>query len=261
MSFGIPSGEGRDESVPPTTFDFGPGFSTIDIATVVKSSTAITSASIALTTSSASIQTTGTTLARITRIQPSSSSPTHTSTMSTISKAKEVAVPSADPSETTPSPNFPTVVVGTNPISPSEITDSTSSHSSSETLPPSPSQATEATPRSNLSPGAAAGIGLIVAVVLILLGFGVFRYLRQKKNQGLPPPSSKKSGKDKTAQMATMPYLGNERGLEEGWESGSTIAPFTFEELDRAGLGIGVESGAQSARGSNASLTRLPIYR
>ncbi|KAF3218129.1 hypothetical protein TWF106_007724 [Orbilia oligospora] len=265
MSFGVPTGENREEDALPTTFDFGPGFSTIDINTVIGSPTVTSSGRIASTTTLAET----TTLAILTRsrgsavIDASSTSLIRTTSEVTESTSTR-SIPSTSPPPVTNIPSLPilpsiiiaTGIQTTNTVTATGMSNPAASNST-DGLSSRPAEATPQQPR--ITPGAAVGIALIVTVVLVLLGFGIFRYLRQKRNQGLPPPTSKGGkGKGKSAQMATMPYMGNERGLEEGWESGSTIAPFTFDEPDRTGLGL---RGIGEHRNSNASLTRLPIHR
>ncbi|RVD88747.1 uncharacterized protein DFL_002920 [Arthrobotrys flagrans] len=250
MSFGIPTGENREENVPPTTFDFGPGFSTIDINTVIGNPTATSSGGIARTTLSTSAEAS---------IDASSTPITRTTSGDTESTSTRSIPTTRPPVTNLPSlPTLPTIIIATGIQTTTNIQATEMSVPTSSTNDSSSSQRAEATSQPRISTGAAVGIALTVTVVLVLLGFGIFRYLKQKKNQGLPLASSKKGKGKPAAQMAAMPYMGNERSLEEGWESGSTIAPFTFDEHDRTGLGL---RGIGEQRNSSASLTRLPIHR
>ncbi|KAK6520882.1 hypothetical protein TWF506_001125 [Arthrobotrys conoides] len=265
MSFGVPTGEDREENVQPTIFDFGPGFSTIDINTIIRSPTATSLSRLATTTTLAET----TTLATLTRsrglggIDASSTSLIRTTSEDKQSTSTSTSIPTTRPPPVTnlPSlPSLPSIVIATGVQTTGTITATgMSAPTSSNSTDGLSSQPSETPSQPRISTGAAVGIALIVTVVLVLLGFGIFRYLKQKKNQGLPPPTSK-GGKGKPTQMGTMPYMGNERSLEEGWESGSTIAPFTFDEPDRTGLGLGLR-GIGEQRHSNVSLTRLPIHR
>ncbi|KAK6351395.1 hypothetical protein TWF718_004555 [Orbilia javanica] len=262
MSFniGVPTGGEREQDVP-TTFDFGPGFSTIDINTVVKSIATSSSDEIASKTTLSQT----TTLATLTRsrgfgnidasstsLAPATSEPAESTSSTRLTPTTRPPAVTEQPSL----PSFPTIIIATDiqtgSATVTEMTAPTASNGSNVTT----SQPTEASSQPAISTGAAVGIALIVTVVLALLGFGIFRYLKQKKSQGLPPSSKKAKGQP--AQMAPMPYMANERSLEEGWESGSTIAPFTFDEPDRTGLGL---TGFGEHRNSNASLERLPIRR
>ncbi|KAK6361369.1 hypothetical protein TWF730_005103 [Orbilia blumenaviensis] len=268
MSFDTPTGEDREEVLPVATFSFGPGFSIIDINTITSDPTTGTSTSfIAASSTSLSTLAEPTTLARFTRSRVSSSLDTPSSSViSTIledvepSSTKSIPTTRPPPISTTQSsPTFPTIVMATDiQKTASGTATGMTAPTTSDSSDNASTQPTEAASSSGISPGAAAGVAVIVVVVLVLLGFGIFRYLRQKKNQGLPPMSKSKKGKP--AQMVVMPYMANERSLEEGWESGSTIAPFHFDDPDRAGLGLsGIGSGEQ--RHSNAGAMRLPIHR
>ncbi|KAK6536797.1 hypothetical protein TWF281_001009 [Arthrobotrys megalospora] len=267
MSFGIPTGESREENSPQFT-DFGPGFSTIDINTVIGNTRTTLSSSI-ITSVSLSTPAETTTLATVTQSRPlnridASSSSLISTILEDTQSTSTRSIPTTQPPLVTspPSlPTFPTLVMATDAQGTAEVTrtemsvPTTSNNSENNTASTQPTEATS--PR--ISTGGAVGITIVVVVVVVLLGFGIFRYLKQRKLQGLPPPKSKRGS---SAQMAAMPYMGNERSLEEGWEAESTTTPYPFDP-HASGLGLGL-SGVGDQRHSmysNPSITRLPIHR